>query len=202
VLGWLMGLLSPTITERIRRKYRRRDMMQAVVDEMHGLRFIMVWVANKVRVRNLNVTDEFLDRILPIIEAYHGPDRDEKTIANLKESRQRTEVDRAALHQKLRNPGLGPSVRQYALPLFVTQLADLAICSLAFQRAVLKVRHHLDLFNQMAAQIQTWNDRTFGGLNEADQATIRKNIESLFLALGEQAEIIIKAINNLKATDS
>ena len=102
----------------------------------------------------ISTTDEFLDRVLPIIEAYHGPDRDEKTITNLKQSRQLTEADRAALDQKLRNPGLGPSVPQYALPLFVTQLADPAICSLAFQRAVLKVRQHLDLFNQRAAQIQ------------------------------------------------
>jgi hypothetical protein len=171
--------------------------MQAVVDEMHGLRFNMVWVAYVVRVQNLNVTNEFLDRILPVVEAYQGPDRDEKAIRNLKESRQLADVERAALHEKVRKPDVHKTVPQYALPLFVTQLADLAICPLWFQRGVLNVRFHLDLFNQLAGQMETWNEKLFGE-NLADRGVLKNNIHHRFRDLGERAEIIINAINTLK----
>jgi hypothetical protein len=197
LMGWAMGLLSPGIVERIRRKYRQRDVMQAVIDELHGLRFTMMWVAYTVRAHNCKVTDEFLDNILPIIDAYHGPDRDERSITSLKESRQRAETERAAIHQTLRKPGVVGGVRQYSLPLFVTQLADLAICSLPFQRAVLNVRYHLDLFNQIAARVQTWNDKTVTGLDEPNHAVAVNNADQEFRAMGARAEIVINAINNL-----
>ena len=41
LLGWLLGLLTPGIAERIRRPYRRRDLMWAVVDEMLGIQHTM-----------------------------------------------------------------------------------------------------------------------------------------------------------------
>jgi hypothetical protein len=72
LLGWLLGLLTPGIAERIRRPYRRRDLMQAVIDEMLGLQFAMAIVAFLIRSRRAELSDAFLDEIVPIIDAYHG----------------------------------------------------------------------------------------------------------------------------------
>jgi len=134
LLGWLLGLLTG-IAERIRGSYRRRDLIHAVVDEMLDLRHTMAIVAFRIRARYAEVSDAFLDKILPIVEAYHGPDRTEDFIEGLRKTRSLPETERAAAHQILRKPNVGLALRQYAIPLFATQIADLSICGLDFQRS-------------------------------------------------------------------
>ena len=132
LLAQAMALIAWVITEKMRRRYRRRDLMQAVVDELLTLQLTMAAVAYKQRSRNLDVTDSFLDLILPVVEDYHGPDRNEKLVESLRRSRAAPEEQRLAVHHALKKPNAGLLLKQYALPLFVTQVADLAICPLPF----------------------------------------------------------------------
>jgi hypothetical protein len=85
--GWLLGLLTPGVAERIRRPYRRHDLMRAVVDEMRELQFTMANVAYRIRARRAEVTDAFLDEILPILEGYHGPESIEGFVERTKTNR-------------------------------------------------------------------------------------------------------------------
>jgi len=89
-------------------------------------------------------------------------------------------------------------IRQYALPLFVTQLADLAICPISFQRAVLHVRYHLDLYNQSIPYLQALSDKTYGTLDPKNHSIVVGNLEAGYQDLGERAEIIIEAISKVR----
>jgi hypothetical protein len=198
LVGWLLGLLTPGIAERIRRPYRRRDLMQAVVNEMLGLQHTMAVVAYRARVRRVDVSDAFLDKILPIVEGYNGPDRIESLVEGLKKSRSLSEEQRAALHQAMRKPNVGVALRQYAIPLLTTQIPDLAICSLDFQRSVLNIRHHLDLFNQLVPYTQSLLEKTFNNPSAADREALITNLEEGYRSAGERAEIITKAIGELR----
>jgi hypothetical protein len=193
LLGWLLGLF----TERIRRPYRRRDLIQAVVDEMLGLQHTMAIVAYLVQVRYTDVSDAFLDRVLPIVEGYHGPDRNENFILGLK-SRGLAEGQRAAAHQARRNPSVGMSLRQYTIPLFATQIADLTICSLDFQRSVLKIRYHLDLYNQLVPYTQSLFEKTFNNPSPDDREALITNQEQGYRDAGIRAEIIMQEIGDLQ----
>src|SRR5438876_102166 len=143
LFGWALALLTPMIAEHNRRRYRRRDLTRAVVDELVSLQFTMAMVAWRHRARNAQVTDIFLDSIIPFIQSYTGPDKDQGLVSAIQNSRARSEEERIAAHRELRKPSEGLFICQYALPLFVTQIADLAICPLPFQRSVLHVRYHL-----------------------------------------------------------
>jgi hypothetical protein len=198
LFGWLLGLLTPGIAERIRRPYRRRDLMQAVIDELLGLRHTMAVVSWQIRAKRTKVTDSFLDEILPIFENYHGQDRDEEFIAAMRRTRALPEEQRVALHQARRSPDVGIALRQYAIPLLSTQVVDLAICSLEFQRSVLHIRYHLDLYNQVVLYTQSFFDKTFGNLSEENLAAVRTNVEQGYLDAGLRAEIIMHAISGLQ----
>jgi hypothetical protein len=194
ILGWLMGLLSPGIAERIRRGYRRRDLMRAVLDELLGLQHVLAIVAYRIRARNMAVTNEFLDAIIPTVENYKGPDRVERMIEAIKTSRTLPEGQRAAIEHAAQKPNVGLALRQYSLPLITTQLSDLIICSLAFQRAVLHVRFHLDLCNQFVPYSQALHDRTFSDLSPEDREAVIANLEQGYREYGQRAELIVKAI--------
>src|SRR5260370_22439524 len=112
---------------------------------MLGLQFTMAVLAYRIRSRRAELSDAFLDEILPIIEDYHGPESLEGFGAATKKIRSLSEEQRTAVYRARRKPNVSLGLRQYSIPLFATQVADLAICSLDFQRAVLHIRYHLDL---------------------------------------------------------
>lgn len=198
LLGWLLGLLTPGIAERIRRPYRRRELIWAVVDEMLSLQHTMAIVAYQMRAMRAEVSDSFLDGVLPIIEAYAGPDRNESFIKGLRESRRLPQGQRAAAQQALRQPNVGKKLQQYAIPLFSTQIADLAVCSLDFQRSVLRVRYHLDLYNQAVPYTQSLFEKTFNNPSPDNRAALIANLERAYNDAGIRAEIIVQEIVELK----
>jgi hypothetical protein len=197
-LGWLLGLLTPGIAERIRRPYRRRDLIRAVVDEMLALQHTMAIVAYKIRGRRSDVTDAFLDKILLIVESYHGPDRSEDLIAGLKITRSLPEGQRAAAHQARYKSNVAIGLQQYSIPLFATQVADLAICSIGFQRSVLSIRYHVDLFNQRVPYTQSLFDKTFNNPSPENREVLIANLETGYRDAGIRAEIIMQAIGELQ----
>jgi hypothetical protein len=196
-LGWLLSLLTMIISENIRRPYRRRDLVRAVVDEMLGLQYTLATVAHLVRARNAQVTDAFLDKILPIFEGYQGPDRSDDFPAGLKKLRSVPEPERAATLQAKQNLNVGMALRQYSIPLFATQIADLAICSRDFQRSVLRIRYHLDLYNQLVPYTQSLFEKTYNKPSPEDRAALIANQERGYRDAGVRAEIIVQLINDL-----
>ena len=198
LLGWLLGLLTPGIADRIRRPYRRRDLMRAVVDEMLGLQYIMALLAYEIRSRHARLSDAFLNEILPIFEAYNGPDRIEGMVTVIKEARLLSEEKRKAAYQAIGKPAAAMSLRQYSIPLLATQIADLSICSVELQRSVLNVRYHLDLYNQVASYTQSQYEMSFSNPGPHDRAALVTNHENGTIDAGKRAETILHAIADLR----
>jgi hypothetical protein len=174
ILGWLLGLLTPMIAERIRRPYRRRDVMRSVIHEMLDLQYLMAFVAFNVRIRKGAVSDAFLDEILPILEGYDGPSVDDEVIGRVKRTR---ELPEATRFQAVNRPNSAVGLRQYSLPLLTTQVVELMICGTEFQRAVLYIRQHLDLFNQIGVYAQSQFDKTFGAITADNREILILNQE-------------------------
>jgi hypothetical protein len=172
--------------------------MKAVVDEMLGLQYIMANVAYGIRVRRAAVSDAFLDEILPILECYQGPDASPRLVEGIRVIRSYPEAERAALDCGLSRPNVGISLRQYSVPLLAAQMAELAICSLDFQRAVLHIRNHLDLFNQFVLYTQSLFEKTFDKPTPGDWKALATNQEEAYHDAGTRAEIIIRAIGDLR----
>lgn len=132
---------------------------------MLGLQFTMAVVAYRIRSRRAEVSDTFLDEILPIM---------------------------------MRKPNVSIGLRQYSIPLFATQIADLAICSLEFQRAVLHIRYHLDLYNQLVLYTQSQFEKTFNNPSLDNRAALITNQEEGYRDACQRAEIIMRAIADLR----
>jgi hypothetical protein len=201
-LGWAFGLLTPAITERIRRGYRAKDLTDSIVDELANLQYTMAALAWTVRAYYGDTSDAFIDRILPFIEAYRGPNRTDGMAETMARLRAVPQQVREAAHLQYRakqGPTAGINIPHYSLPLFVAQISDLAICSFAFQRAILHVRFHLDLLNQSSTYLQALFDKSYANPNPTDLTAIRANTETTHRAVANRAETIIEAINGVRA---
>jgi hypothetical protein len=198
VLGWLLGLLTPMIAERIRRPYRRRDLMKSVVHEMLDLQYVMAFIAYRVRVKKGTVSNAFLDEILPIVESYDGPSADKELVNRVKTVRDVPEEQRSRAFRAVNRPDGAIGLRQYGLPLLTTQVVELVICGTEFQRAVLQIRQHLDLFNQIGLYAQSQFDKTFSAISAENREILIRNQEEAYSDAGTRGEIIMRAIGKLK----
>jgi hypothetical protein len=172
--------------------------MLAVVEEMLALQYTMVWVAYRIRARYGEASNSFLDEMIPIVETYGGPDRDETGITMMKSLRARAESERVAAERAMKKPDAGIRLIQYQMPLLATQIAELRICEVEFQRAILFIRHQLDIFNQLAPYAMSLFDKTYGNLEPKDREKIIANQEGAYRAAARHAEIVFRAIGRLK----
>jgi hypothetical protein len=107
LLGWLFGLLSPGIAERTSRKHRQATVIAAVCGELRELQYMMAVVAYRIRGYSGEVSDAFLDWLIPIVRNYQGPEADSKLPGIIEKSRtELTEQQRKQIHSGLHRPGL------------------------------------------------------------------------------------------------
>ena len=197
ILGWLIGIFSPGIVERIRRERRRRDLVRSILSELTSLQYMMAIVAYRLRSKLATVTDEFLDWLAPIVAHYDGPEKpkgQEERVAKVREisQQQRREVD-----LYIESEGRGLTLKQYSLPFLQSVSNELPICSLDFQRRVLHVKGRLDVFNQHVSFLQAQYMKTFEVTGKNYEA-VTTNLSEGYSQLAEIAKGIANAIAEIE----
>src|SRR2546428_8624186 len=76
ILGWLLGTLSPGISESLARRSRRRELIKALAVELHELRYKLALILAQVRSKLGTVDQAMLDFTKPILFAYVGDAED------------------------------------------------------------------------------------------------------------------------------
>jgi hypothetical protein len=199
LLGWLIGIISPGIAERIRREHRRRELVRSILSELTALQYMMAIVAHVMRGKLATVTDEFLDWIAPIVARYDGPEKpkgQEEALAKTRKisEQQRREVDLYINSRK----GRGLALKQYSLPFLQSVSNELPICSLDFQRRVLHVKGRLDVFNQHTSFLQAQFNKTFE-VTDGDYESVTTNLSEGYSQLAAIAEGIANAIAEIES---
>jgi hypothetical protein len=193
ILGWLFGTLSPGISERIRRRYRQQELMSCVVGELSELRVTLALAASTFRERRFANSDEFIDWLIPILHSDQQNPTSKEMADALTSMRSCPESARIQAEKKLQRPESQLNVKQYAVPFITAHLAELSTCPLRFQRAVLRIKNSLDLYNQQVSLMSLLFDRTFSAAPENHQRLL-SNLEAGYEQMGKQAELIANEI--------
>ena len=196
LLGWFLGLLTPGIATYIRDRHRSKQLISALIQEFVTFRYQMTTVSFRLHSHLGFLSDEYLDRIILLVEGYRGADGSEKIRFALKTLRD-SPLD--ARTQAAVKESEGLSIPEYSLPLFISHASELAICPLKFQWMTLRVRRHVDLFNQSVPVSRYWLHKTFDKLSEPDRQAVNTNLRGAYDNLRLQSEQIIRAIGELNA---
>jgi hypothetical protein len=196
LLGWLLGMLSPGIAARISRKHRQAEVVAAAFGELQELQYMMGVVAYRIRGHLADVSDTFLDWLIPVVKEYDGPEADPKLPGILEESRRElTEEQRRQIHLQLRRPGAGLGLKEYSLPLVVAMTTELSICPLPFQRGALRTVNQLDRYNQHVTYVRSQFEKTFDpGITGENRQAVLSNLDRGYTELAEMAQRIADSI--------
>jgi hypothetical protein len=202
LLGWLLGLITPGITTYIRDRYRSNQLIKAIVQEMVEFQYEVAITSFFLHLRvgerlsDEFLSNEFLDRLISVLDNYRGPNRNEFAHQQVRLLRNAPLEARKA--ERANNSG-GINVPAFYIPLFISHTSELAICPAKFRFLALKVRHHVDFFNDSAARALHWQEKTFDELSEHKSRAVFENFETTYYALWRQAEIIVRAIADLRS---
>jgi hypothetical protein len=198
LLGWLLGILQPAIVERIRKNYRRAELTVAIKSELHEMQYKMALVSHMLNIHLATATDAHLVWLGSIISNYTGPMRDDSLSEKLSAFQAMPEKARHEELARGRNPHAPPAVLQYSVPFITAHLADIALYPVPFQAAILRITHHLDMFNQTVTYRQKLHDKTFdASLSAVSRAAVLSNFEHGCRLLATQAKLIADAIASL-----
>jgi hypothetical protein len=197
-VGWLMGLLAPAIVDRIRRNYRASALRKAIIADLHELQFTMASVAFTLRDHLASMSDDWLDWIEPIIRNYAGPEVNARMAKGLAELRKIPADGRGHLLLMNRKPMVGLSLKEYGIPLLAGNIGEVSILPIPFQVAVLRIKGHLDLFNQDVVLLRKHFDRTFDSSLSKENRRAEDNLEQGYEDLAKKARGIAERISKLQ----
>ena len=200
LFGWLLGLLTPQITASIRDRRRSDQLVKAIMQELVEFQYEVAITSFFLHLRvgeglsDEFLSNEFLDRLISVLDGYRGPNRNELVNQQAKLIRKAPPEARRA--QRAKNSG-GIHVPALSMPLFISHTSELAICPPKFRFLALKVRHHVDFFNDSAARALHWQEKTFDELPEHKSKAVCQNFDTTYYSMWRQAEIVVGVIADL-----
>lgn len=162
LLGWLLGLLSPRIIDRIAAKYSRRALAAAIRSEAEDLQYRVSISSFLLAQRFGNVDRDYLVWLKPRLVQYKG-NEPVASIRKFVESLLNGSEDQlVAISQHMRGEeGMGLSLKHFSANLIESNLAAIHHFPAEFQRRVHEFRNHMSVLNQEIDRAIEWHRMTF-----------------------------------------
>ena len=104
-VGWLLGLLGPTVIEAIRKRYQRHDIAKAILTELSGILYPLATTVYLVKQRAGLVDKELLEWLLSICENYQGMYADDRVPQSIDSQLKLDNNQLKALNEKTKGDG-------------------------------------------------------------------------------------------------
>lgn len=196
ILGWLLGTLTPGIADAIKRPKRKADLLTGFRVDVFDLRYKMAVVAHLARSETSTYDAPSLAILKPVLTLPPTGDAVDSALGErftqLLASGDSTFI--AMYNARSSAPGMYPM--PYTLPFLDAHLGELSVLSLQSQRAILRIKAELELFNQQVAYVRACHDRSFTLAGENHRLNAN-NFREAVVKLAVRAECCVVASNAL-----
>ncbi len=149
LLGWLLGLLSPVIVEKISSEYNKKQFFKAACTELHDLQYRIVILCFMLGQRYGTIDSEFLQWIKPIIKNYKGYETNESVIKIVDTLLTCNEAQFNAMIKHMRaEPNVGLGLKTFTASFLESNLSLVSKLPIELQVRIHEFRNHLNTLNQ------------------------------------------------------
>lgn len=199
ILGWLLGLLSPLIVDRVRRRYQINEVKQGIITELKEMKFRLVAAAYLLATRLGHFDRNLLVWISNTFQEYQGSEPKEETLKALQNLLKLSDQQLSALSDAVKfKPGGALSLKSQSLPFLDANISLLSMYPVDFQRRILEIRTQIDLLNQEIEDCRFFYGKTFdSGLSEENYKIVVDNTRKKYQLIEGAARRIADKISNL-----
>jgi hypothetical protein len=197
VLGWLLGLVAPLISDRITQgQETRKELVPGVRSDLIELQFKLGFLRYALAIRFGTYDGEFLKWLKPIVDDYNQIYPDQKVFPEIDERLKMTDAQLAALAQASQSDTskAGISLRKYDIAFIESQLDKLGRLDVETHRLILVIRARLGYLNEMVDEARVYFRLTFENISDKNHEQIVDNINGVCRVYGENARDVVDLI--------
>ena len=181
ILGWLFGLLSPSIIDRINQSYSIKQLLNGIKTEMKECQFRAVLIAYLLGIRYGKYDRDFLMWCRLYISKYQGLEPTEKYIdaidylVKMKDEDLKNRLDTKRSLEKRR----GLNLKKLNLPFLNSKIGEVSCFSIELQNIIFEIKSRLELINEEIDTALSYFHMTFDASisNENYSTLVQKYIE-------------------------
>lgn len=199
LLGWLLGLLSPHISERIKRHYQKNDLRCGIVSELKEIKVRLVSTVYLLT-KKIGVYDkQFIDWVKKNLEGYEGSYPTKKILSNLENLSSHANNKQLAEIQLLYcDEEGGLSLKKFYLPFLESKIELFPIFTDKFRSLIFEIRSQIQVINEEIDNAQFYFRKTFDSAMSAENHKIvRQNLKSCYENIERQVKLTVGKINDL-----
>jgi len=201
LLGWLLGLMSPLITERIRNVLLRRRVGKAFKTELTTLRYRLMCAVQQMAEQNGRYNRSVLQWCRDTLEECGTGEIADRLRSHWDDVLKLSDKQIEQLGQ-VGVPGEDTSknLSPLRLPFLDSHLDKIEIFSLDTRQALLDIRSQLEFLNDHIGQTRMFLEMTFTvGLEDSNRSKIIQNVNGLSEHIEKRARAIADMVGALKA---
>jgi len=195
LLGWILGLLSPQIVDRIQRGYRRKEFQQTLALELEELRLKLVLILFDIRKFEKTFDPEFVKWVKQRLDGYSGVITVHQ-ISHVIELLNLPWKELERINAMPQDPKEDTLYQRYTTPFLSSQLGNLVILPLNVQNRLLEILVRLEMFNWYVDHIVNLHQQTFDStLSPGNREAIDNNIQTARRSLATVSRLIVDYID-------
>lgn len=199
LLGWLLGILSPLIVDRVKRRYQIDDVKRGILTELKEARSRLAMMAYVIAVRLGGYDRNLLTWIASVLKEYEGSEPKDEALKAIERLSKLTDEQLAALaHQVKFKPGGALSLKNLSVPFLDANMGLLSLFPVDFQNRILEIRAQIDLLNQEIDEATSFYWKTFdSGTSEDNYKIISDSIRTKYQLIEGAARRLADKISNI-----
>lgn len=201
ILGWLLGLLSPSIINYIQDKQKAIKIKKSLLSEMEECQIIMANVAYLIESKYVAINHKLFDNLINIYENYNGINDYNDKLLRLKKLKTtpKEELETMTEIQLYENMDKFLSFKKYDLPYLRSKINDISLLDENVQSNLLQLNFKLNLFNSEVEESKFHYQLTFSSeVSEENQEINKQILKDKQLVILDQIKQIITLITKLK----
>ena len=200
ILGWLLGILSPSIMSRISDKYKKKNFQKIITNELKDLkkRFALIPIMIYPRYGKLN--EEILNWVMIQTNNFKELDVNEdrkkeiEKYVNSKENLKKL-IDVYNLAEQKDKPAF--NFKKMITSAIDSNLANFGLLEDKFSEKLLEVKFQINVFNEEVQCVNDYLKMTFdSNISDTNHKIISKEIENKNIVIAEKAMLTVEKIND------
>ncbi len=200
LIAWLLGLFSPLIADRIRRRFQKGELKQGLFNELKEISYRMVVTVSILARQYDRQNRELFKWVHKQCDEYSGtyPDKDEiKMIFD--EFSKYSDEELSLMFKDIEDKlvGAGASFKKYSTPLLDSKIGTLTLFGVEFQTKIHEIRARIDLLNQEIDNVNYYFKGTFTITEPENFKRNSDNLKQGYRKVKNESYEIVNLINNL-----
>lgn len=199
--GWLLGLLSPAIIEKIKSSYSKKQFFDAICTELSDLQVRMAMVSYSLASKYGQLDRQSLLKTKNVLSKYKGNESCKDSLKLIEKLLTYDEAQFQAMQACMKNEAdISSSVKQVRISFIEHNTAAISNLPIDIQSKIHELRNQLSYFNEEAKNAKEDERMTFNStLSDENYAVLKDNLHERYVFISEIGFRVVQKIENILA---